>query len=348
MTENGTPRSLVVGATGFVGRWLVRALLASGSPVAATVRGGRDAELRSWLRSHGADDTALTTVDADVTRPGLGLSPGGREALEGVRDVFNTAALYRFGASARQARAVNVTGALNVLDLAESLPGTRRLVHLSGYRVAGRPPAAAGPDPYRRLGAYEASKAEGDAAVRLRAAEHGTPLTAVCPGTVIGHSETGEAGQYIGLSTLVERLWQGRLPAVPGSRRTFLPVVAVDHLAAFTAAVPRHDDGGSGSHTVLDPRTPPLPEMLALIADHLGVARPRLTVPVALVRRLPRALTGVDPERLSFFSEDRYDTASADRLARAAGLAHPPVEDVLRRWSARLVEDGFGRAAARG
>ncbi|WP_306369495.1 SDR family oxidoreductase [Nocardiopsis sp. CC223A] len=353
MTENTTPRSLVVGATGFVGRWLVRALLDRGTPVAATARGGRGGELRSWLRARGTDDTALSTVDADITRPGLGLSPEDRGALAGVRDVFNAAALYRFGASVREARAVNTTGAVNVLDLAGSLSGLRRLVHLSGYRVAGHPlpefplPAATARDLYRGLGAYEASKVEGDTAVRLLAAERGVPLTTVCPGTVIGHSETGEAGQYIGLSELVERLWRGRLAAVPGNRRTFLPVVTVDHLAAFTAAVPGHDDGPFRSHTVLDARTPPLPEMLALVADHLGVARPRLTVPVALVRRLPRALTGVDPEGLSFFSEDRYDTASADRLARAAGLAHPPVADALRRWADRLVEEDFGRAAAR-
>ncbi|CAL9526393.1 hypothetical protein SUDANB121_03960 [Nocardiopsis dassonvillei] len=353
MSENGTPGSLVVGATGFVGRWLVRALLGRGTPVVATARGGRGEELRRWLRAHGADDGALATVEADITRPGLALSPADRDALGGVRDVFNAAALYRFGASEEEARAVNVAGAVNVLDLAGSLPGPRRLVHLSGYRVAGHPlpefplPAATARGLYRGLGAYEASKVEGDAAVRLLAAERGVPLTVVAPGTVIGHSETGESGQYIGLSELVKRLWRGRLAAVPGNRRTFLPVVAVDHLAAFTASAPGYDDGPFRSHTVLDPRTPPLPETLALIADHLGVARPRLTVPVGLVRRLPRALTGVDPEGLSFFSEDRYDTGSADRLARAAGLAHPPVEEALRRWASRLVEEDFGRAAVR-
>ncbi|WP_405366022.1 alpha/beta fold hydrolase [Kitasatospora sp. NBC_00039] len=346
------PRTLVLGATGFLGRWLVLELLGRGEPVAAAVRGGRgtarDQELRSWLREHGADADALTTVAADLTRPRLGLSPEDDARLAHVRDVHNLAALYRFGLSRAEAHAANVDGALHALDWAAGLSGLRRLVHLSGYRV-GRGAAPRHPLPapeadalYARLGAYEASKQLGDAAVRVTAARLGVPLTTVNPSSVIGHSVTGEAGQYIGPAELVRQLWHGRLPLLPGSARTFLPVVAVDHLARFLAAVPEHDAGPAHTHTVLDPETPPLPELIALLAEHLGVPAPRRLVPVGLVRRLPRALTGADPETLTFLSEDTYDTASADRLAHAAGLQHPPVADLLRRWATRLVTDGFG------
>ncbi|MBP0453241.1 SDR family oxidoreductase [Kitasatospora sp. RG8] len=346
------PRTLVLGATGFLGRWLVLELLGRGEPVAAGVRGGRgtarEHELRSWLRAHGADDTALTTVAADLTRPGLGLSPEDDARLENVRDVHNLAALYRFGLSRAEAHAANVAGALHALDWAAGRPHLRRLVHLSGYRV-GRDatprhplPAAEADALYARLGAYEASKQLGDAAVRVTAARLGVPLTTVNPSSVVGHSVTGEAGQYLGLADLVRQLWYGRLPLLPGSARTFLPVVAVDHLARFLAAVPGYDTGPAHAHTVLDPATPPLPELIALLAEHLGVPAPRRLIPVGLVRRLPRALTGADPETLTFLSEDTYDTASADRLAHAVGLHHPPVAELLRRWATRLVTDGFG------
>ncbi|MEE1823401.1 SDR family oxidoreductase [Streptomyces sp. BE20] len=348
------PHTLVLGATGFLGRWLLLELLGRGEPVAAGVRTGpgspRDRELRAWLRAHGADDGALTTVTADLTRPGLGLSPADDARLAAVRDVHNLAALYRFGLGRAEAHAANVEGALTALHWAAGRPRLRRLVHLSGYRV-GRGSAPRHPLPpaetdtlYARLGAYEASKHLGDAAVRVTAAELGVPLTTVNPSSVIGHSETGEAGQYLGLADLVRRLWSGRLPLLPGTARTFLPVVAIDHLARFLAVVPEFDDGPAHSHTVLDPATPPLPELIALIARHLDVPAPRGLVPVGLVRRLPRALTGADPETLSFLVGDGYDTASADRLARAAGLHHPPVDDLLRRWADRLVADGFGAA----
>lgn len=346
------PETLVLGATGFIGRWLVLELLGRGVPVAAGVRGGhaRDGELRRWLREHGADDRTLTTVAADITRPALGLDPADDARLEAVRDVFNAAALYRFGLSRREAETVNLDGALHTLHWAATRPRLRRLVHLSGYRVErsgpGRYPlTAAETDSFHaRHGAYEASKVLGDAAVRAEAPGLDVPLTTVNPSSVVGHSATGEAGQYLGLAELVRQLWIGRLPALPATPRTFLPVVAVDYLARFLAAVPEHDQGPSGAHTVLDASTPVLPELVGMLAEHLGVPAPRRLISPDLVRRLPRALTGADPETLSFLSEDRYDTDSADRLAAAVGLRHPPVGELLRRWADRLVADRFGAA----
>ncbi|MFB7469708.1 SDR family oxidoreductase [Kitasatospora sp. NPDC056184] len=352
-TAQPPPTSLVLGATGFLGRWLVLELLGRGEPTAATVRpgAGRSDELRRWLRAHGVDDHPLTTVAADLTRPGLGLTPEDDARLAEVRDIHNLAARYSFGLDRAAAHTANVDGALTALHWAAERPRLRRLVHVSGYRV-GRDTAPRHPLPpaeadalYARLGAYEASKQLGDAAVRVTADRLGVPLTTVNPSSVIGHSATGEAGQYLGLAGLVRQLWSGRLPLLPGTARTFVPVVAIDHLTRFLAAVPEHDRGPAHAHTVLDPATPPLPELVALLADHLGVPAPRGRVPVGLVRRLPRALTGADPETLTFLSEDRYDTASADRLARAAGLHHPPVDELLRRWATRLVADGFGEAA---
>ncbi|GGV07816.1 hypothetical protein GCM10010182_28700 [Actinomadura cremea] len=347
------PDALVAGATGFIGRWLAAELLARGRTVAAAVRGGpaRGDELRAWLRDRGADDRSLTVVPADIARQGLALSPADRDRLDSVRDVFNAAAVYRFGMGRGEARRANVDGALHVARWAGTLPRLRRLVHVSGYRVGAvgtRGPAEGWDAVYRRHGAYEASKREGDAAVRALAEREGLPLTVVNPSGVIGHSVTGEAGQYIGLADLVEKLWRGRLPALAGTRRTFVPVVTVDHLARFMAAVPEHDGGRVRAHWVLDGATPELPELIGLLARHLGVRAPRAVVPVGLVRRLPRALTGIEPETLAFLSEDRYDTASADALARAAGLAHPPVTDALRVWADRLVAEEFGRARPAG
>ncbi|WP_210748224.1 SDR family oxidoreductase [Actinomadura latina] len=317
----------------------------SDRPAAGRPRG----ELRTWLREHGVADRGLTIVDADITRPGLAMAAADHERLEPVRDVYNAAALFRFGLARDEARRTNVDGAVNVVRWAASRPRLRRVVHVSGYRVAeSRPlpedePAAL----YRRYGAYEASKREGDAAVRAAAAKEGIPVTAVHPATVIGHSATGESGQYIGLAEMVEKLWAGRLPALAGTRRTFVPLVTVDHLARFMAAVPGHDREPYCAHWVLDDATPDLPDLIALLARHLGRRPPRILLPTGLVRRLPRALTGVEPETLTFLSEDRYDTSSADALAAAAGLRHPPVEDALRHWADHLITDRFAAARPR-
>lgn len=314
--------AIVFGATGFIGRSLVAELLARGQRVAAAVRNDT---LTPWLTSRGVDTTGLEIVTADITRPLSGLPE--------VRDVYNAAARFAFGLGLQEARATNVTGALNVLEWAAALPGLRRLVHISGYRVS----SAEGHLDHAGPGAYEASKSEGDLAVRARAGELGVPLTIANPSSVVG------PGQYIGLATLVEDLWNGRLPALPGGPDTFLPIVSIDYFVRFLAEIPASPEGEH--YWVLDDTTPLLPELIGTIAGHTGVRAPRRTVPVGLLRRLPGKLTGVDPETLAFLSSDRYPTASARAFAASAGLEMPPAADVLRAWADELVAARFGAAS---
>ncbi|WP_234539069.1 alpha/beta fold hydrolase [Streptomyces shenzhenensis] len=323
--------SIVFGAGGFIGRSLVAELLRRGHRVAAAVRGSGDG-LTAWLDGQGVDRTALTVVRADITTPGLGLPADG---LAGIRDVYNTAARFAFGITAAEARAVNVTGAVHVVAWAAGLPKLRRVVHISGYRMAaadGRPPD------YRRQGAYEASKQEGDAAVRAGARELGVPLSIANPSTVIG------PGQYLGLAEMVAALWQGRLPALPGGPGIFLPVVPLDHFVRFLATLPEDPESAGGTYWVLDDSTPELPVMAGLLAEHMGVRAPQRSVPVGVLRRLPRAITRADPETLSFLSADRYDTAAARALSEAHGLSMAPVQAALRQWADDLVATRFGRS----
>jgi nucleoside-diphosphate-sugar epimerase/pimeloyl-ACP methyl ester carboxylesterase len=363
------PDAAVLGATGFIGRWTILHLLDQGRTVAALIReparasagaatagepvSSREDELRNWLHTHGADAGQLAVVAGDVTAgPTLGLSAADNERLAGVRDVFNTAGVYRFGLRHAEARTINVEGTLHVLRWAATRRHLRRLIHVSGYRV-GLDPQPRYPLPeaelvrlYRGKGAYEGSKAEADAAVRVVAANLGVPLTVVNPSSVIGHSGTGEADQYIGLAEMVRDLWTGRLPALPGTARTFVPVVTVDHLAKFMAAIPEHDPQPGGLHWVLDVHTPDLPHLIRLLADHLGVRAPKTHVPVGLVGRLPTALTRANRETLAFLTEERYNTTSAEQVAARAGLRQPSVEAALRRWADRLVADRFGTTSA--
>ncbi|GAB2511287.1 alpha/beta fold hydrolase [Nocardia heshunensis] len=314
--------AIVFGATGFIGRSLVAELLGEGQQVAAAVRTDT---LTPWLAARGIDLGGLTVVTADITEPLSGLPE--------VRDVYNTAARYAFGLEEREARATNVIGAINVLEWAATLPGLRRLVHVSGYRVS----APDGEPDYAGLGAYEASKFEGDLAVRKLAPERGVPLTIANPSTVIG------PGQHIGLAGLVRDLWDGRLPAVPGGPEVFVPIVTIDYFVKFLARIP---ESPAGEHYwVLDDSTPPLPELIRTVAEHLGVRAPSRSVPVGLLRRLPRQLTGADPETLSFLSTDRYPTESARSFAAAAGLEMPAADSALHTWADDLIAERFGAAA---
>ncbi|WP_280433959.1 alpha/beta fold hydrolase [Nocardia carnea] len=329
-----TPDSVVFGAAGFIGRVLVARLLRRGHTVAAALRPGSADRLTTWLDEHGVARERLTVLDCDITDAGLG--EVARLDTAGIRDVYNCAARFTFGLEADPARAVNIDGALHILDWCGSLPELRRLVHITGYRVTV--PDSAEHD--YAVGAYGASKFEGDAILRERAAAAGVALTVANPSTVIG------PGQYIGLAELVHDLWYGRLPALPGNARTLLPILDLDYFTDFLIALPRDPDTAGRSYTALDPASPPLPELMHTLAKHLHVRAPRFTIPAGLVARLPRRLTGVDRERLAFVAEDRYDTSAAEAVADAAGLTMPPTGEVVRNWADHLVSSRFGSTEA--
>ncbi|MGY0497623.1 alpha/beta fold hydrolase [Nocardia sp. FBN12] len=319
--------SVVFGAAGFIGRSLVAELLRTGHTVTAALRAGSQDRLRTWLDAQDVDTAGLTITTTDIGEPDLALG----ETIDGVRDVYNTAALMKFGLDADVARRVNLDGAVHVLEWAARQPDLRRVVHICGYRAV-----EAGGDQDYGNGAYEASKVEADILLRRLAAERNIPLTMANPAGVLG------PGQYFGLSDLIDNLWRGRLPALPGSADTFVPVVDLDYVARFMAGLPTQPDTVGKSYPLLDAATPALPELIRLVADHLHVAAPRFALPTALVRRLPRAVTHTDPEALSFLSTDRYDTSESDVVARRLGISHPPVGDLLRTYADGIVAGRSG------
>ncbi|MFE9575778.1 alpha/beta fold hydrolase [Nocardia sp. NPDC006044] len=322
--------SIVLGAAGFIGRAVVAQLLEQGETVIAAVRPGGEQRLGAWLRASAVDQRGLRVVACDITARDLGL-PADLDVTD-IRDVYNCAARFAFGLGKDDAYAVNVTGALNMLDWAATLPALRRVVHITGYRIT----VEESDEQHYDRGAYGASKFESDPLLRRHAAERGIPLTIANPSSVLG------PGQYVGLASIVEDLWHGRLLAIPGGRETFVPIVDLDYFAKFLISLPDQADTAGRSLTVLDPRTPVLPELIRLLAGHLGVRAPRFSVPVGVIEKLPRALTGADPETLPFIADDRYDTSAADEFARAAGLAMPEAGSVLRTWADHLVASRFG------
>lgn len=342
---------LVTGGTGFIGRWLLAELSRRGRRVAALVRDAekRGPELLDFVARLGGDPAQIQVLSGDIETEGLGLT----EPLPGVRDVYHLAARFSFGMRPDEARRANVDGALHVAAWARARPRLRRFVYLGGYRMTRPSPDLVGieapfaPDVaarlYRAHGAYEASKHESYLAVQAFAAKHAMPWTAVHPSTVIGDARTGLTTQCLGLGETVEQLSKGELPALVGSEETFVPVVTVDYLASMLATVPEDGETVNQELTVLDPSTPTLSRLLTNIAAHLGVPAPRWRVPVGVLRALPRALTGVDPETLGFLSEDRYDTTSADAHAARVGLMRPDLCRAIERWCDELVSSRFGR-----
>ncbi|MFH8842047.1 alpha/beta fold hydrolase [Streptomyces sp. NPDC017868] len=337
--------ALVLGASGFIGRHVVLALGRAGVRVST---GNRSREshrrLARWLAERGYEGAP---ADLRVDFATASLVQG---ACEDVTEIYNCAGAFRFGMSVEEARRANVDSVRAVVGFAARLPRLRRLVQISGYRVGGQDPTPWSEEQrratYRALGAYEASRVEADAVFQELAARAGVAWSIVNPASVIGDSTTGESDQYLGLASSLRDLWRGSLPALPGNARTFVPVVAVDHLARFMALLPTDPAAENTAYWLLDDGTPALPDLLTLVAGHYGVEAPRARIPVPLLKRLPRRLTRADPETLTFLSADRYPTASAHAFAARHGLAAPDTATTIRRWADHLAAHRFGDAPA--
>ncbi|AYG04607.1 alpha/beta fold hydrolase [Gryllotalpicola protaetiae] len=340
--------ALIFGATGLIGRHVILALDEADVRVTAASRSdSSERRLRDWLADHDRGEN-VEHVRVDFASDRLLLDDATQWA--GITEIYSCAGAYRFGMGIDEARAANVHSVERIVDFAATLPAIRRVVHVSGYRVGGQEPAIERWDAerirrvYSTLGAYEASKVESDAVFRTRAARMGVPWSVVNPSTVIGDSRSGETDQQLGLAANLEDLWHGRLPALPGSDATFVPVVTADYLAAFMALLPADDSTARKSYWILDDQTPALPALLSGIARHYGTKAPRLRIPAAVIKRLPQAVTRTDPETLSFLSRDRYPTGTAIAVARRHDLTMPPTEHSIDVWADYLAAHRFGAA----
>src|SRR4051812_34508347 len=129
---------LLTGATGFVGRELLRRLLERDDRnVHALVRADDDATAAQRLPEH----ERLRVWAADLERPGLGLDAARADQLaERTSTVIHCAASVSFSLGLAESRRVNVGGTARVAELAERCAargGLDRLSYVSTAYVAG-------------------------------------------------------------------------------------------------------------------------------------------------------------------------------------------------------------------
>ncbi|MFB4414173.1 SDR family oxidoreductase, partial [Pantoea sp. ANP04] len=191
------------------------------------------------------------------------------------------------------------------------------------------------PAVYRRVGGYEASKLEAHFATLELISAKGGELTVVHPATVCGHSRTGHILDGQPLVALIRNLVQGKLTAVPGTARHWLPLVTVDYLVELMTAS-AFDPAMAGQDLLaLDAQTPNLREMLVQVAQPLGLKSPKHHVSLRLLKWLlsipPVArFMNTKPEALDFIQTTRFDTAAVEQFASRHGIAKPDIRQSLQ------------------
>lgn len=129
--------ALVVGATGFIGKFLIARLLSNNAQVFSLCRNvdQQAPQLRHWLTHQGITHQQLNFIQGDVTLPNLGLSKQDWQQLKAVNYLYNTSALFAWNLTMQQAKAVNVNGLELLLESVSKHCQLERAVHLSGYML---------------------------------------------------------------------------------------------------------------------------------------------------------------------------------------------------------------------
>jgi dihydroflavonol-4-reductase len=322
-------RTLVTGATGFVGAHLARALVERGAAVRCLVRAAPPGSRRVDL---------LAGLPVEIA-PGDLCDPGSlAAAVAGCDVVYHCAADYRLftpGASAaRDMFAANVTGTDDLLGTC-ARAGVGRVVYTSsvgalGLEEGGRPADERTPATLEAMiGAYKRSKYQAERVAETWAAR-GLPVVIVNPSTPVGEGDVKPTptGQVV-----VDFLWR-KFPAYVDTGLNLVDVrdVAAGHLLAA-------ERGRPGERYILGHRNMTLKEILDTLARLTGLPSPRVRVPhwlplaAAHVAGAAARLTGrtprVTPEAVRMSRHRMF--FDAGKAVRELGLPQSPIEPALAR-----------------
>jgi nucleoside-diphosphate-sugar epimerase len=227
--QESQPKTLVTGASGFLGGRLVEVLSSQGQAVRGATR----------LVSRARQLQGVEWIQCD-----LGVEDELRPALRNIDTVFHCAALRGAPGSLEEFEEANVHGTLRLLRMAAEA-GVKTFVYVSSMSVYAPPNGTRvvldETSPYdgraAERGAYTRSKLAADAALLQYARRELSPRIIVLrPGTIYGPGAKLPVGRFQ-LSSSRER------PVVAGSRRVAAGLVYVDNvvdamLAAARSGVP--------------------------------------------------------------------------------------------------------------
>ena len=316
-------KTLITGATGFVGSAVLRKLIDAGYSVRALVRPNSDRRNLAGL------PVELCTGDL-TDRASLD------RALAGCAILFHVAADYRLWIpKPREIYEANVTGTQTIM-LAAAHAGVTRIVYTSSVATLGLNPDGSPADENTpvsladMVGHYKRSKFLAEAEVKRLVDEQGLPVVIVNPSTPIGPRDIKPTPT----GRIIVDAISGRMPAYVDTGLNLIHVddVAAGHLLAL-------DHGRIGERYVLGAVNMTLKEILTQLAAITGQRPPRIRLPHNLV--LPIAYLSEAWARMVGGKEPRVTLVgvrlakkrmffSAEKARRVLGFHPRPIEKALR------------------
>ncbi len=363
----------VTGASGFIGKRLVRTLLSrADARVYFLMRDPSAERLTKLSQFWNTDEKRAVALKGDLTEPGLGIAPADVDRITNKVDhVLHLGAIYDLEADAAAEMRTNIEGTRNAILFAAAI-GAKRFHHMSSIAAAGLYRGVFREDMFEEAEdlehPYFASKQEAEKVVRN---ECRIPWRIYRPGLVVGDSNTGEMDKVDGpyyffkLIQKMRKLLPSWMPSIgiEGGRINLVPVdfvvTALTHLA--------HVEGEDGKcfhltdpnpHRVGDIlnifcRAAHAPEMVLRINAALlsfippGVVNALMALtPTRRIRKAAMKDLGLPEDIFRFVNyPTRFDNREAERLLEPAGIRVPRLEDYAWRlwdyWERHLDPDLF-------
>lgn len=316
-------KTLITGATGFVGSAVLRQLIDAGHSMRALIRPNSDRRNLAGL--------PVEIFTGDLTdRPSLD------RALVGCSTLFHVAADYRLWVPNPQPiYETNVTGTRNIM-LAAAHAGVTRIVYTSSVATLGLTPDGSPADENTpvsladMIGHYKRSKFLAEAEVKRLVEEQGLPVVIVNPSTPVGPRDVKPTPT----GRMIVDAASGRMPAYVDTGLNLVHVddVAMGHLLAL-------ERGEIGERYVLGAVNMTLKEILTELAAITGRRPPRIRLPHNLV--LPIAYVSEAWAQMAGGKEPRVTLVgvrlakkrmffSAQKAKRVLGFHPRPIAEALR------------------
>jgi NAD(P)-dependent dehydrogenase (short-subunit alcohol dehydrogenase family) len=290
---------LVTGASGFIGKHLLDALVRRGQTIYCLVQSTSEGKFRDLIdRRWPSARSQLVLLPGDIGKPLCGLQPDQVDDLrKEVQHVFHLAALYDMTAGMEESQKANVQGTRNACRLAEALDAT--LHYTSSTAVAGDYIGFFREDMFdegqKHKNPYFKTKFLAEKLVRE---ECQTRYKIYRPGAVVGSSVNGEADKIDGIYyafKLIQRMRQA-LPSwfpLVGFEGSELHIVPVDYVARAIDAIAHNEEVGSNTFHLTDPKPKSFGDALNLLCEAAHAPSFDARIDPRVLKLVPRGLVGL-------------------------------------------------------
>ena len=367
----------VTGATGFIGKRLVKTLLQRrGATVHFLLRAESESKVPGLLEYWGVTAARAVPVYGDITAKKLGVSAEALKKLKGhINHVYHLAAVYDLAADAESQMQVNIEGTRNLVEFAKAIEAGH--LHLvSSIAAAGLYEGVFREDMFDEAEGldhpYFLTKHESEKIVRK---ESKLPWTVYRPALVVGDSLTGEMDKVDGpyyFFKLIQRMREILPPWFPsvgieGGRFNIVPVdfvvAALDHISHAKAGI-----DGKCFHLV-DPVGYRVGDVLDIFSKAAHAPKMNLFVNAALFGFIPKSVKkglmalapmrrvrnavmkdlGFPEDMLSFINyPTRFDRRETDAALKGSGIDCRIPRSCRRRPTGHRLFDRAGMTRPRG